>query len=319
MSTEKTHGKPSTRLPRAKGLRPAEGAATARERRRSDRDEHGRASVGNTLAKGRGWKRAVDRMLGHDGAELTPTSAAVAEDAWRVLTATVRELPHDGPTVRGLAASLARHRALEAFWSARALAVGLDTPEGIAAQEHATKHGQRAERLAVTALDVARVLAAHDRQRPQAQPWWLTAPTPSTSTPSTPAELEDDQADDLDADDEAEETDPPEEGTKAAPRERGEPSGISTTPTAPPSPAAHYDPPPVTTRPLAREVATIPTGIGLPPMAEPEWVYSPAHGRLMPRGEARDELPRASPPAGLDAQLARLRQQADLDALKNRR
>lgn len=57
--------------------------------------------------------------------------------------------------VRGLVAQRARHEALAGFWTAKAAELGLESEAGLLATEQATKHGQRAERLAVTALDMA--------------------------------------------------------------------------------------------------------------------------------------------------------------------
>ena len=68
-------------------------------------------------------------------------------------------MPSDGSTVRGLLALRARHEALAGFWHAKAGELGLTSDAGIAAADQALKHGTRAERLAVTALDVATKLA----------------------------------------------------------------------------------------------------------------------------------------------------------------
>jgi hypothetical protein len=79
-------------LPRAGQLSPT-GADTARERD-GDRDGHGRFSHGNRSAGGRGWKMAIAKMIGREVAD--PVAQAVANDAWRLYLATVRELPSDG-------------------------------------------------------------------------------------------------------------------------------------------------------------------------------------------------------------------------------
>lgn len=161
---EHSHGRARPTLPRASDLQPVDDAV--RERGGS-RDAAGRFVSGNAIGRGRGWKRAIAKMLGRQCDD--PVAQAVADDAWRLFSATLRELPNDGPTVRGLAASRARHAALESFWSAQAIAAGLATQAGIAAQDIATKHGQRAERLAVTMLDVSVRLK---NTRPPVAPFW---------------------------------------------------------------------------------------------------------------------------------------------------
>jgi len=95
----------------------------------------------------------IAKLLGRDIAD--PVAAKVAADAFRTYGAELRELPHDGPIVRSLCAQHAHHVALAAFWAAQAFDRVLGTPESIAAEERAKLHGQRAERLAVTLLDVA--------------------------------------------------------------------------------------------------------------------------------------------------------------------
>lgn len=77
-------------------------------------------------------------------------------------------MPNDGPTVRGLLAAKCRHEALAGFWTARSVELGLSSDGGIAAQHEATEHGRRAERLAVTALDIAcRIAKAENAKRPE--------------------------------------------------------------------------------------------------------------------------------------------------------
>ncbi|NOU30978.1 MAG: hypothetical protein HOO96_24025 [Polyangiaceae bacterium] len=84
----------------------------------------------------------------------------MADDAWRIFCATVREMPSDGPSVRNLLMQQAKQSALSAFWEGEAARRGLTTEGGVEAQELAMKHGQRAERLIVTALDISTKLAS---------------------------------------------------------------------------------------------------------------------------------------------------------------
>lgn len=158
MTIERSHGKARPTLPRSSDLRVV---PSTEPERPGQRDARGRFVSGNGAAIGRGEKAAVRRLLGREGATVSDADARrVALDASQVFGATLRELPSDGATVRQLAAMHARHVALAAFWSARASSEGLGTDGGLRAEEQATKHGQRAERLAVTMLDVATRLAA---------------------------------------------------------------------------------------------------------------------------------------------------------------
>lgn len=156
---ERSHGKARPRLVRSSDLTPLTDTATAEQPPRQ-RDASGRFASGNAVGIGRGAKAAVRRLLGRGTAIDDPEALAVARDADTLYCATLRELPSDGSTVRQLVALFARHTALAAYWSAKASTVGLGSDEGVAAADHATKHGTRAERLSVTMLDVSRTLAA---------------------------------------------------------------------------------------------------------------------------------------------------------------
>lgn len=170
MTIARSHGKSRSELPRSRDLPAIESARD----RNAFRGEHGRFGAGNGISRGRGWKRATLRLLGRDAALDAPEAARVVEDAYKIFRESLAELPHDGVTVRELVARKARHAALESFWSARAIAQ-IGTPEGIEAEERATLHGQRAERLAVTALDIASRLVAA-RPAPATWPTWTPPP-----------------------------------------------------------------------------------------------------------------------------------------------
>jgi hypothetical protein len=160
MAIERSRGKARPTLPRSRSLRPVGAVQLRTECRTAD----GRFGAGNGGGRGRGWKAAIAKMLGRDVVDLADVAATVAEDAWKLFAASIREMPSDGTNVRALVARKARHEALEGYWSAQALAK-LGTPEGSDAEDRATQHGQRAERLSVTALDIATKLAdAHPRQ-----------------------------------------------------------------------------------------------------------------------------------------------------------
>lgn len=154
MSTEQSHGKARTVLPRSSDLTEVE---TVRDP--SDgRSTSGRFAPGNRAAEGQRWKASVRRLLGKGASN--ETAAKVARQAWKLYLALLRELPSDGPSVRVLAALEGRHAALAAYFTDRAGELSFDTEAGLLALDQATKHGQRAERLAVTCLDVATKLKA---------------------------------------------------------------------------------------------------------------------------------------------------------------
>lgn len=161
MTTETSDGKAGTVLPRSGDLATV---PAPDPQRAAQRDVEGRFATGNVVGRGKGWKRAVAKMLGRVAED--PVAAAVAADAWKLYSAKIRELPNDGATARGLAALGARADALAAFWHTQAALLGLTTPEGKDADDRAMRWGQRAERLAVTAVDVSTKLAVAARARP---------------------------------------------------------------------------------------------------------------------------------------------------------
>ena len=91
-----------------------------------------------------------------------PTVAEVARGALATYKAKLAEMPYDGPTVSGMVAMASRHEALFAFWTDESCRLGLTTPEGVKASEQAIKHGIRAERLMVTALDIATAMCKRE-------------------------------------------------------------------------------------------------------------------------------------------------------------
>jgi hypothetical protein len=231
-----TKGKARTELVRSRDLK----AVPAVAERPDSRDVHGRFAAGNAGGKGRGWKRAIAKMLGRTDAELAGVATALAADAWRIFTVSMREMPQDGPNVRALVARKARHEALEGYWTARALE-GLGTPEGDQAEARATQHGVRAERLTVTALDVATRLATRRPTRPA----WLVAPqigvrTGEETRVSSARVVKDAVQNALDpADDDSDEPSAASPTSPPAPRPARLPP-----PVRPPTPAAPAAPPP---------------------------------------------------------------------------
>lgn len=145
MTIERSHGSARPTLPRSSDLVSLE------------RSNRGTFLPGNGVARDTGWRRTVSKMLGADAT--TAAGRSVAGDAARLFTAALRDMPSDGSAVRVLLGSWASHAALQGHFTRRATSLGIETPEALAAAEIASKHGIRAERLIVTALDVSTRLA----------------------------------------------------------------------------------------------------------------------------------------------------------------
>jgi hypothetical protein len=178
VTIEQSNGKARPTLPRAGALRVSETVRDPSE----GRDADGRATAGNRLAVGAGQKHATKKLLGSGATE--GDAALVARDGLRLFYGALRELPSDGAVVRTLAGLYGRHAACSAYFSAKADEAGLGTPDGVAWADAALRHGQRAERLSVTMLDVATALAAAAASRPRLDasgkpalpPWFVEVP-----------------------------------------------------------------------------------------------------------------------------------------------
>lgn len=158
MSIERSHGKARPTLPRRRDL---EAADADRDPCRG-RDEHGRFASGNEAGTGRGWKAIVAKHLGR---ELQGEAGPLAREALQLFRAELAQMPHDGPQVRQLVAARARSAVLAARYAMRAAELGLDTDVGQKAIELSMRLDARAERLAVTALDIASKLAKAEGKR----------------------------------------------------------------------------------------------------------------------------------------------------------
>lgn len=161
--SERSHGKMRPGLTRSSDLQP-DAPGTGPERP-EDRDEQGRAAVGNQLARGRGWKAAIRKHVA-GGQATTEEAARIERDAWTVYLAILRDLASTGPLVRVNAAGVAREFAVAGFFDAKALEEGLMTEKGAELAHRASMHRQRAERLSVTVKDLARVSVGRRVDRP---------------------------------------------------------------------------------------------------------------------------------------------------------
>lgn len=165
MPLERSHGKARPILPRSSDLAPVASVPNPSE----GRGPAGRFAPGNRLSINSGQKHAIKRLMG--GHATDEEVLIVARDAERAFRGTMRDLPSDGATVRSLAALYSRHVALAAYYTRKAENAGLDSPEGLDWTARATGQGQRAERIAVTALDVATKLAAAQPRSDARPPW----------------------------------------------------------------------------------------------------------------------------------------------------
>lgn len=163
---ERSKGKMRPSLVRASDLTPPE----TEPKPTAQRDSHGHFAAGNRTALGARFTHAIRQSLGTKSA--TGAAVIVARDARRVFGHVLASLPSDAPPVRALLSIYARHQALHAYYTVRAEALGLDTPEGLRLLEVADRQSQRAERVLVTCHDLARVHAAtaKDRGDPTAPP-----------------------------------------------------------------------------------------------------------------------------------------------------
>lgn len=149
MTIERSHGKARPTLPRASDL----GPRVAEVKPTVGRGPGGLFAAGNRIGVEARSKRATTLVLGSkaDAGE----AGIVARDARRIFGGYMRSLGSDAPPVRAMAALASRHAALAAFYAAKAVAAGLDTPQGMKLQEASDKQSQRAERTLVTAEDLA--------------------------------------------------------------------------------------------------------------------------------------------------------------------
>lgn len=159
MTIEQSHGAARPTLPRSSDL------ATVPEAERvptEGRDANGRFASGNPWAGGAKWRSLIAEGLGR---ELEGKAGELGRRAHRLFRAFLADMPVDCANVRSLVAQRARAAALADAYALRGAELGLDTTEGGKALSEALKWDQRAERLAVTALDVATKLAVQAKRR----------------------------------------------------------------------------------------------------------------------------------------------------------
>jgi hypothetical protein len=147
--SERSKGKMRPSLVRSSDLVTVETEANPTDGRGPD----GRFAPGNRVSVGSGCRRTQKKLLGpHAGRE---DERLVRRDAFRVFTQTMLSMPSDAPPVRSLVSLHSRHVALAAYYGALASAAGLASDAGMTLQAVADRQSQRAERVLVTAIDVA--------------------------------------------------------------------------------------------------------------------------------------------------------------------
>lgn len=172
---ERSHGKVRSTRKRASDLRPA---GTVGEPS-GTRSAGGRFAAGNAVGRNRGVKAVIRRHLGREAS--TPVVEQLTRDVRVTCAALKADLPSDAPSVLLLVQARATWSVLQQHLTTLALDAGLTTDAGRGYLELAIKLDQRAERLAITSLDVATTLAEAERRKPTGGFPWLTSDEPPTS------------------------------------------------------------------------------------------------------------------------------------------
>lgn len=171
MPVRTEHGKARPQTPRLKDQPPTFSEPTPT--RHQPRDRGGRFASGPGLGR-RGLPAPLKRALGTEAGSLAEQTYRDTLLTFKTLLA---ELPaSDSPAVQALIASQARALVLSAHYATAAVNAGLATPEGLRLLDASTKLDARAERLAVTARDVAeRTFRGRSERAPTDQPSFLRA------------------------------------------------------------------------------------------------------------------------------------------------
>lgn len=149
MTLRREHAKLRPQPPRLKDV-----SAKRSPERSRNQDAKGRFVAGNDAPKGRAVKRIIRRYLG-EGAASSAQVEQLTRDTVQLFKAFRRALGNDAPQVQDTVARRARWGVLSAWYALRAAELGLGTEGGDKALEMALKLDARAERLDVTAIDLA--------------------------------------------------------------------------------------------------------------------------------------------------------------------
>lgn len=162
MSIRQSHGVPFPTLPQSRDL-PSEIPVASRSAADTSRDALGRYRGPNPDSGAARWRGLIADGLGRD---LPGAGGELGRRAYRMYRSYLRDLPCDCASVRSLVAQRARAAVLADAYGARGAELGIATVEGAAALEQAARWCARAERLAISSLDVACRLAKAARARP---------------------------------------------------------------------------------------------------------------------------------------------------------
>jgi hypothetical protein len=151
MTIEQCRGKARPTLPRSSDLAVVASVVDTK----TGRDAQGRFTSDNPWRGQNKWRSWISEGLGRD---LPGEAGVIGKRAHRLYRSFLDDLPVDCASVRSLVAQRARAAALADRYAIRGAELGESTPEGAACLESALRWCQRAERLAVTSLDVANKL-----------------------------------------------------------------------------------------------------------------------------------------------------------------
>jgi hypothetical protein len=119
----------------------------------ANHDAGGRFTAGNKAAEGKRLKAIIRRHLGRDATNAD--TEALYREVRDIFAALVASVGSSMPQVQDTLARRARWGVLSAHYALRAVDLGLETEQGQACLELALKLDQRAERLDITAIDLA--------------------------------------------------------------------------------------------------------------------------------------------------------------------
>lgn len=182
MSLVREHGKLRPQPPRLKNARRRERSVNGA----ANHDAAGHFTAGNDAAKAKRLKAIIRRQLGHDASgELVEQLYRETRDIFR---ACLRTVGSQAPQVQDTLARRARWGVLSAHYALRAAELGLETDAGQKCLDLALKLDARAERLDVTALDLAERLPD---PKPVGQQYpWLVPASASQQAPDAPDDTE---------------------------------------------------------------------------------------------------------------------------------
>lgn len=123
------------------------------ERHVRNHKPNGRFAEGNKASAGSHWRAEIRKQLGVLAAD--DETRRLANEAQYLFRCLMRDMPVDGAGVSALVASRARATVLAAWFAAESARVGMTSDRGMKLLDTSMKLDARAERLAVTAIELA--------------------------------------------------------------------------------------------------------------------------------------------------------------------